>query len=289
MAERIWNVGGKPVVLAHRGGGNEAPENSLAAFSNMDRLGFRYVETDAHATKDGAVILFHDATLSRTTAAEGRIRDYTWQRLRKITDPSGNPPVRLDLVLESFPNLVLNIDAKSEDVISPLVRTLTAHGAQRRVSLASFSEKRLRRLRKMLPGVCTSLGQSAVVFLTLAANIPVFMRVLERLRLLRRFIPLPEDGAQAVQVPVRFWKIRVVSGRFVGFCHRLGFAVHVWTVNDPREMRMLLELGVDALITDEPSRARRIIDGFWAEKTAAKENGKNTRRGRAENPGADAE
>lgn len=266
MTLRMWSIGGKPVVLAHRGGGNEAPENSIVAFQNMSDRGFRYVETDAHATVDGVVVLFHDDTLDRTTNGTGRIENYTWEDLSAIRDDSGNQLLLLRDLLEQFPNLVLNIDAKEKSVVAPLVRTLREADALGRVSLASFSEARLRALRKELPGVVTSLGQEAMAPVAIAAMLPEVPPASWLARGLERLAPGLDKGVQAAQVPHRLGKLTVVTPRFVRLCHSRGLAVHVWTINDADEMRELLHIGVDALITDEPSLAQSVIDEYWASR-----------------------
>ena len=255
--QRIWDIGKKPIVLAHRAGGNEAPENSLTAFAKMEQLGFRYIETDAHTTKDGVVILFHDPILDRTTNGHGPIGNYEWADLTQVRDGSGNVPLRLDTVLEKYPHLVLNIDAKSWRVVSPLARVIYEQHAVSRVSLAAFSEFRLKVLRHLLPGVTTSLGEGAIATLVLLSRFPKRIQPL-----FDWLVPGVKRGVQAVQVPASLAKIPVVTKRFIDLCHRRGQAVQVWTINDADEMIRLLALGVDALITDEPSLARRVIDQF---------------------------
>ncbi|MDR6939967.1 glycerophosphodiester phosphodiesterase [Arcanobacterium hippocoleae] len=257
-SERIWKIGEKPIVLAHRAGGNEAPENSFAAFMKMEQLGFSYIETDAHATKDGVVILFHDPVLDRTTNGHGMVSNYTWEELTDVHDESGNSPVRLDEVLARFPDLILNIDAKNFKVVRPLARVIREKNALRRVSLSSFNETRLKMLRRMLPGVVTSLGQGAMALLLLQSKLPRRLQ-----KFVDRLVPGVAQGAQAIQVPCVFAKINIVTPQLIDLCHRRGQAVHVWTVNEADEMLRLLKMGVDAIITDEPSLARRVINFYW--------------------------
>lgn len=258
MSDRLWNIGEKPVVLAHRGGGNEEPENSMQAFKAMRDKGFRFIETDVHATKDGVVIIFHDPMLDRLTDSGGLVKDHTWRDLQDIQDTSGNTPLRLDEVLEEFPDIVFNVDAKVNSVVRPLIRTLKRQNAIEQVSLASFSEARLKVLRFNLPGVRSSLGMATIGRLVVAAHGPARLR-----KSAARGIPGPKKGVECVQVPVNFRNINVVDDRFVDLAHSRGLAVHVWTVNDEEDMRDLLDLGVDALITDEPTLARNVIAERW--------------------------
>ncbi|MHB1064270.1 MAG: glycerophosphodiester phosphodiesterase [Georgenia sp.] len=249
-----------PIAFAHRGGALEAPENSRAAVEHVVALGLSYLETDVRATSDGVAVLFHDPTVDRATNGTGRIDTMTAARLAHLRDHSGGSPLRLDELLGDHPDLRLNIDAKDDHAVEPLVRTLRAAKALDRVGLASFSDARLARLREMLPGVATSLGRGEVVRLMAAAHgfgPVVGMR--------RRPLPGPADGVVAAQVPARLRGRRFVTPRLVSAAHRLGLGVHVWTVNEPDEMVRLLDLGVDGLISDRPTVLRDVLTarGPW--------------------------
>lgn len=259
MSNRLWKIGEKPVVIAHRAGGNEAPENSIVAVHNMQEKGFKYIETDLYATSDGVVILHHDPELDRTTDGTGKISDYTWAELSKVTDESGNRLMRLDEVLEEFPDLIFNMDSKENSVVCPLIRTLQRQGGIDRVSLSSFSEMRLKFLRSQLSGVKSSLGTAAIGQLVLAAHSPSSLR-----SALATGVPGPAKGAEAVQVPMAAGKVSVINPQFIELVHARGLAVHVWTINEEAEMHEILDLGVDGIITDEPSLAQRVIDQHWA-------------------------
>lgn len=259
MSNRLWKIGEKPVVIAHRAGGNEAPENSIVAVRNMQEKGFKYIETDLYATSDGVVILHHDPELDRTTDGTGKISDYTWAELSKVTDESGNRLMRLDEVLEEFPDLIFNMDSKENSVVRPLIRTLQRQGGIDQVSLSSFSEMRLKFLRSQLPGVKSSLGTAAIGQLVLAAHSPSSLR-----SALATGVPGPAKGAEAVQVPMAAGKVSVINPQFIELAHARGLAVHVWTINEETEMNEILDLGVDGIITDEPSLAQRVIDQHWA-------------------------
>lgn len=259
MVRRLWPIGEKPRVLAHRGGGHEALENSLEAFAMMESKGFRYIETDAHATNDGVAVLFHDSSLDRTTDGTGKIADYSWKQLARVRDYSGNPLVRLDDALELFPEIVFNIDAKSQHVVDSLITTIKKANAVERVSLASFSEMRLKGMRRSLRDVRSSLGTGAIATLVALSYLP------SRLGLFfaKMLVPSVKHGVEAVQVPLKQMRVQVVTPRFIRLCHARGLAVHVWTINHEATMRELLAQGVDAIITDEPTLAQRVIDEYW--------------------------
>lgn len=247
---RLYECGGEPLVIAHRGG-NEQPENSIAAFKAMRDSGFSYIETDARATSDGVAVICHDPFLDRTTDGTGSISSYTWRELSKVRDLSGNRILRVDEVLDSFPDLHFNIDSKTDAVVAPLIEAVRETLSQSRVCLASFSEKRLRKIRRALPGVATSLGVSAVARLVAATATPTVIA-----RKLVRSIPGPEQGVQVVQIPLVSRGVPVLTQPLVEHAHSRGIAVHAWTINDLAEVDRLISWGVDGFITDEPTAVR---------------------------------
>lgn len=251
---------GRPLVFAHRGGGDEVAENSLAAFNEMKKLGVRHIETDVHRTKDGMVVVHHDDVVDRTYDGTGRVEDLTWEQIRSMRNAAGERMPLLSEVLEEHPELWFNIDAKTDAVVEPMMSVLEAHNAFDRVMVASFSERRLQRIRTMRRGhVSTSLGVSGVARLLGAAQSATSASWWR--------IPGPRMGVRAVQVPHRHGPIPIVTPRFIATAHTLGLAVHVWTINDADEMRELIDMGVDGIITDRPSLAKEILTGadLWHE------------------------
>ena len=237
---------GAPIVVAHRGGAGECPENTAEAFLTMGERGIRYLETDARATLDGVAVLSHDATLDRTVGVGGKVCGYTWRELARVRGREGRPAVmRVDEAFEKYPDAVFNIDAKSDDVAAPLARAIREAGAQSRVCVASFSERRLRRLRGELPGTASSLGIGAIARIVAASRA---RKGAVRRRLLKG---LPE--AQVAQVPLSFRGVPVLTERFVASAHEAGIAVHAWTIDDVDVAARLLDMGVDGIITDVPT------------------------------------
>ncbi|MDO5048762.1 MAG: glycerophosphodiester phosphodiesterase [Actinomycetaceae bacterium] len=244
---------GPALVIAHRGGALLAPENSWESFENCDRLGFNLVESDAHLTSDGRVVLIHDPVLERVSDGFGPVALHTWDELQEVTiNGSARGPVLLEDVLSSFPNLHLNLDAKEEQVWKPMVDVIRAHDATDRVLIASFDSARLRRVRRYAPELQTSMGQMEVARLFLTTQTAIIKR--------QGRVPLPKRGIVAAQVPLNFGKIPLVTKRFVATAHRLGVAVHVWTLNEPEEIVTALDMGVDGIITDHPVLAKEIIE-----------------------------
>ncbi|WP_435207804.1 glycerophosphodiester phosphodiesterase [Micromonospora sp. bgisy143] len=241
-----------PLAFAHRGGAAEGDENTTTAFARAIGLGYRYVETDVHATADGVPVIFHDATLTRVTGEAGRLADLSWADLASVRVGGAAVVPRLDEVLDAWPQVRFNIDVKADGGVAPTVATLTRVGAADRVLLASFSDARLARLRALTGGrVATSLGMRAVARLRLAS-------------LHGRPLRLP-PSVVAAQVPPRYGRVPVVDRRFVDYCHRLGLQVHVWTIDEPDQMHDLLDRGVDGIMTDHVGVLRDVYRsrGHW--------------------------
>ncbi|SNY50163.1 glycerophosphodiester phosphodiesterase [Paractinoplanes atraurantiacus] len=241
-----------PLAFAHRGGAAEGDENTAGAFERAVALGYRYVETDVHATTDGVPVVFHDSSLLRLTGTEGRIGALSWADLRTVRIGGASAIPRLDEVLDAWPTIRFNIDVKADAGAEPAVTAVRRAGAAERVLLASFSDRRLSRLRTLAgPEVATSMGPAAVARLRLASLLGVRMK-------------LPPSIA-AAQVPARQGPVTVVDRRFVDTAHRSGLQVHVWTVDDPAEMTRLLGLGVDGIMTDRLEILRNVYRerGAW--------------------------
>jgi len=239
-----------PLAFAHRGGAEEYPENSLAAFAHAVALGYRYLETDVHLTADGVVLAFHDDSLDRVTDRSGPIAACTAAEVAEARIGGMEPIPTLDELLETFPDTRINIDPKDDRVVEPLVRTIERHRALERVCLGSFSGRRLTRCRRLLgPDLCTSAGPMGTV----------------RCRLASLGLATAPTDVDCLQVPVRQSGIPIVDRRFVDHAHRRGLQVHVWTIDDPDQMHRLLDLGVDGIMTDRPSVLRAVLvdRGAW--------------------------
>ena len=244
MTARAFHFFDPPfIAMAHRGGAllaaNLGIENTVAAFRNAVTLGYRYLETDVHATADGHLVAFHDERLDRVSDHRGLISDLTLAELRRVRVGGREPVPTMAELLEAFPDARFNIDLKADAAVVPLARLIRDAGAAYRVCVASFSDARLRRFRDVTGGeVATAAGRSAVAYTVATPLLP-------------RLVNSP--GA-VFQVPVRHTvagrPVPIVTPRFLATAHRRGMKVHVWDVDDETEMRRLLHLGVDGIITD---------------------------------------
>lgn len=238
-----------PLALAHRGFSLQGRENSLAAFEAAVGLGYRYVETDVHATSDGVAVAFHDETLDRVTDRSGAVAELPWAEVRTARIGGEEPvPALLD-VLGSWPDLRLNLDVKAPGAVGPLVDAIERTRAHDRVCIASFSDVRRRAvLRGLSRPVATSAGSPTVA----AFRAAVAARAVGVVRRLLRDV-------DCLQVPERFGAVPVVTPATVAAAHASGVQVHVWTVNDAEHMHRLLDLGVDGLVTDRADTLRDVL------------------------------
>ncbi|WP_181035069.1 glycerophosphodiester phosphodiesterase family protein [Arthrobacter sp. B0490] len=228
-----------PLALAHRGFAPGGGENTMAAFARAVGLGFRYLEIDVRASRDGVVMVFHDGILGRVTGAEGPIAARTAEELAVLPVGGGGGIPPLEEVLLRWPDVRLNIDIKSDDCVEPFAELINRLGAHDRVLVASFSDRRRRRVLSLLDApTASSAGMAVNALLRLAAPLGLAAPV-ARLA-----------AVQALQVPETYRGVRVVTRRFVASCHAAGLQVHVWTVNAREDMDRLLDLGVDGLVSD---------------------------------------
>jgi glycerophosphoryl diester phosphodiesterase len=232
-------------VLAHRGLATEAPENTLLAFLQALSQGATHLETDVHASHDGVAVLSHDSALPHDGPA---VSSLTMAELSRVDLGSGQGFCSLREALVAFPSALFNIDVKSADAVLPTARAIRAEGAAHRVLVTSFSESRRRQLLRAVPGAATSASAQGITLMVAA------------LALRQRWVlPRILRGIDAVQVPIRAGRLRIVSPRMIRCMHDLGIEVHVWTVNDPAQMTGLLMHGVDGIVTDRCDLAAGVI------------------------------
>jgi glycerophosphoryl diester phosphodiesterase len=251
------------LVMAHRGGRDLWPENTLYAFEGAVALGVDVLEMDLHSTKDGVIVVMHDKTVDRTTDGEGPIQDFTWDELRLLDagyhwseDDGQTFPYRgqgitiptLEQVLSSFPDMRLNIEIKQSEpsIVDAVCELILDYQMQDMVLVASFNTDTIQEFRQACSEVASTAGEGEVRLLY----------VLSLLYLGRLYSP----PAEAVQVPEYRGNIHVLTPRFVSAAHNRGMQVHVWTVNQADDMERFIEMDVDGIITDRPDLLFDVLD-----------------------------
>lgn len=241
------------LAMAHRGGAKHSDligiENTVAAFAHAMGLGYRYLETDVHATRDGVLVAFHDDALDRMTDGAGRIRDLTYDAVATARIAGVHAIPRMDELLESFPSARFNVDLKSMTAVEPLVAVLDKLNAHDRVCVGSFNEPTIRRFRRLVSRpVATAGGPLAVAAMRFG---------------LQRCVG---DPGSVFQIPTKRGPLSLVSRELVERAHASGKHVHVWTIDDPAEMSHLIDLGVDGIVTDRTDVLREVLQarGLWA-------------------------
>jgi glycerophosphoryl diester phosphodiesterase len=278
-------LGLRHMNIAHQGGENEVPSNTMYAYERALRLGSDMLEVDIHTSSDRKLVVLHDATVDRTTNGSGRVYDKTLRQIQALDAgynlvpgegteagrPSSSYPFRgvrthkrqpppgfrardfripaLGEVMKAFPRVPINIEIKGaadSDVDSflrnaeILANFLNRFGRTRGIIVASFNDAALSRFHQLAPQIDLApavAGVAAYKFLGAA----------------------PPEGTRAFQVPIEFGGVTVVDEAFVDRAHSDGYAVHVWTINDPAEMRQLLEWGADGIMTAEPMRLEQVL------------------------------
>lgn len=263
----------RPRNIAHRGASDRAPENTLEAFRLARDAGTGVLELDLHMTRDGRVVVIHDENVDRTTDGSGAVRDMTLEELRGLDagyafTPGGIPDegpranvagereyrgraVRVPTLaetLQEFPGLRLNVEIKAEQhgVERAVLREIRRAGAEDRLLVASQETRVIRRFRELSGGEVETAASVREVGVFYALSV-------------LRLEALVEPPYSALQVPVEHVGLELATRRFIEAAHSRGVRVDAWTIDDPDEMRRLLDLGADSIITNRPSELSRVL------------------------------
>jgi glycerophosphoryl diester phosphodiesterase len=255
--DTVLDAPGSVIAMAHRGGalhpGLHGLENTLHAFRHAAALGYRYLETDVHVTRDGHLVAFHDDVLDRMTDQPGVLSDVLAEDLARARIGGAHAVPLMAELLEELPECRFNIDLKAPGSAAPLVEMIDRTGSHHRICVGSFSSRNLAEFRRLTQGrVPTSAGPREVAWF-LAASWPRTAGLVRHPRF------------AALQIPHRHRGLRLVTRSLVRRAHAAGVHVHVWTVDDPAEMEELIDLGVDGLITDRTDLLKDVLiaRGLW--------------------------
>lgn len=234
------------LAFAHRGGGGDGdwPENTMPAFQHAVDLGYRYLETDVHLSADGILYAFHDDNLRDRTGVNAYIADLDAVEIDALLVDGVARIPRLAEIFSTWPAARLNIDTKSDASVVPLIEEIRRFDALDRVCIGSFVDRRIKMCRRELgPELCTSMGRWEVLRLWFAS------RGLADPTLLQ---------AACAQIPVSYG-LPVTTPATIETAHEQGIQVHIWTIDEADEMKRLLDMGVDGLMTDHLDVLRRVL------------------------------
>jgi glycerophosphoryl diester phosphodiesterase len=240
----------KFLAFAHRGGNEFAPENSFRAFKSAVDIGYKYLETDVHLTKDGFLIAFHDDTLDRVTDKSGLIRDLTLSEIKKAKIAGTDEIPLLSELLNSFTDCFFNIDCKVDETVQPLINLINNKDFINRVCIGSFSQKRINFIRKSLgKEVKTSMGPAEVI--------------------LSKFLSYTSLGynfkSSYTSIPIRRYGINLLDERNINYLKSNNQKVIAWTINDEDQMKMLINIGIDGIMTDNLNLLKKVLieESLW--------------------------
>ncbi|MGN6783308.1 MAG: glycerophosphodiester phosphodiesterase family protein [Marmoricola sp.] len=257
--DEVLEPGHRVLAMAHRGGAAHPDlaglENTTLAFRHARDLGYRYLETDVHASSDGVLFALHDAVLDRVADRVGSIAEMRATDLELARVGGREAVPTLAGLLEEFPDCRFNIDIKAAAAVEPLVDLLRRTGDEDRVCVGAFDRDRIAAFRRGTAGrVATGAAASeAMRFLAMRD---------------RRAAARWARGRFAVlQLPRKRGPIPVVTAPVVRRAHAAGVHVHVWTVDAAAHQRRMIDAGVDGIFTDRTDVLKDVLRerGLWRE------------------------
>lgn len=266
--ERLAAIG-RPLVIAHRGASGSLPENTLPAFIRALELGSDIIELDLRMTKDGHVVVFHDASVDRTTNGQGLVTELTLAQIKALDagcafSPDGGKtfPYRgkgitvptLEEVLTALPEQLLMLELKvgTTRMVRQVIATLRRLRALERVSIELFSikTKMAKLMRNLEPKLITGHTRAELVKFVAMAKLGLSWRFRRR--------------GFSIEMPPRRNRLAVSTKRTLRAAARRGIPMFVWTVNNEKDMRRFLDWGAAGLFTDHPEALRKLVDtGAW--------------------------
>ena len=243
------NVGiiSRTQVTAHRGFSRVAPENTLPAFEAAMDCGADYIELDVQLTADGELVVIHDEKLDRTTNGKGMVSKYTYEQLKKLSAGSWfgedgefddtEIPLFRDVLELVGKDIMLNIEIKKsgdpKKTAEKTVELIEEYGIVKSCYVTSFSYPALKKVKQLNPKIKTAFIANLATA-TSYAQLPYI---------------------DAVSMNYLF-----VNQSVVNSAHHHGKRIFVWTVDRQSEMKKMMALGVDNIITDRPDKALEIVD-----------------------------
>jgi glycerophosphoryl diester phosphodiesterase len=256
----------RPLVIAHQGGDDLWPGDTLYAFERAVELGADVLEMDAHLTRDGQIVLMHDEEVDRTTDGTGLIEDLMLEEIRQLdaayrwsNDAGKTFPYRgqgiqvptLEELFQKFPQMryVIEIKLTQNPIDKPLCVLIRRHGMQDKVMIASFHDEAMQNFRATCPEVATSASRGEVTQFVLLGKTFLSGLIAPQYQ----SIQPPYDPEESMNIPI-------MTERFIREAHARNIRVEPWTVDDPGLMRQYIEWGVDGIITDRPDLMIEVLE-----------------------------
>lgn len=258
----------RPIVIAHQGGNLISPSNTIVAFDKAVQLGVDVLEYDIHITSDDHLVVIHDNTVDRTTNGEGRVAQFTLEQIQQLDaaytfedlngelsyQGQGHYIPTLEEMFQRYPDMLHNIELKKtnpEEKHSTMVQLawnlIQSYNMEDKVLIASFEHKINREILELSgQQIAISGGRSEITKFVLLSKAYLH--------------PFYRPNIDAIQIPTSQSGFNLKTNSLIKHAHRAGLHVHYWTINDEQTMRVLINMGVDGIITDRPDLLIQILE-----------------------------
>lgn len=252
-----------PLHISHRGGAKLYPENTIFAFKKcIENFNTDMIELDVNSTKDGVIVVIHDKTVDRTTNGTGKVLDLTLNEIKKLdagyrftldggkTFPFREKGVKiptLEEVFKTFPDMRFTIEIKQNypPIEKELFELIKKTEMKEKVIVACYYDDVIKRFRRISSDIATSFSKGeirrAIIF--------------SKLHLMHFYSP----KIDVLQTPIIYGNSKIYSSKLVRDCHKLEIYVHIWTIDDEEEMKMLFLDGVDGIMSDRPDILDKVM------------------------------
>ncbi len=226
----------KITPIAHRGGNEVAPENTLAAFKDSYDLGYRWLETDVRLSKDKILYVFHDENLSRLLGKPNKISELNSWDIDELFIEREHKIPRFEILANTFSDAILNVDAKTFEAGEVLVDLINSRKIKNDLCVGSFEHLTIQFLRKNIrKDVESAFCMKEVLLL-----------------FFDKFTGKSVDSpGTCLQIPMKYFGLNLITPGLISYCKENNIKIHVWTINDERVMTSLVELGINGIMTDK--------------------------------------
>lgn len=230
-------------ITAHRGASSAAPENTMFAFQAAAESGADYIELDVQLTSDGQLVVFHDEKLDRVTDGKGKLSDFTYEELQRLSAgikfggefADAKIPLLSEVFEELDGDILYNVEIKdygnTDETVLKTVETIEEYGLENSCYITSFSYNVLKKVKAVSPDIKTGLIANS------AASSINKLKYIDALSMNHLF----------------------VNSSVVNNAHQNGKRIFVWTVDNTNDIRRMSSLGVDNIITNRPDKAAELL------------------------------